>query len=278
MRRTILRGLAAAVSLGAIVASPGGSVRADGAPVAVLVLKEHGVGSAAQAQPYVDKLVAITAKLNGWPGGKGEYHTRRDDAQRFIAASSPHFGILSLGAFLALKEPNKLDVVGQAEVSRAGGKQYFIISKDAVDLGGCKGKTLASDHADDPRFIEKVVSGGAFKLSDFSLVPTKRPTQTIKKVVSGEAACALIDDAQHADLGHIEGAGAVKAVWKSDKLPPMAIVAFGAAPPPERSAFQASLGKVCAGEGAAVCGEVGLQSLRSAGPGDYAAVVAAYTK
>ena len=29
-----------------------------GDPVTMLVLREHGVGSAAQAQPYVDKLVA----------------------------------------------------------------------------------------------------------------------------------------------------------------------------------------------------------------------------
>ncbi|MEO5731074.1 MAG: hypothetical protein ABI134_11645, partial [Byssovorax sp.] len=43
-----------------VVASPPAS--ADGGSVGVLVLKEHGVGSSAQAQPYVDKFVALAAK------------------------------------------------------------------------------------------------------------------------------------------------------------------------------------------------------------------------
>jgi len=242
-----------------------------------LVLKEHGIGSAAQAQPYVDKLVAVTASLNGWPGGaKGEYHTTRDGAKGFIGSANPHYGIFSLAAFLGLREAYKLDVVGQALVSRAGGQQYFIISKDAGDLGGCKGKTLATDHGDDTKFIDGVVAKGAFRLADFSLVPTKRPLQTIKKVVSGDAVCALIDDAQNSELGKIDGASNVKVVWSSDRLPPMVIAAFPSAKAGERTTFQSNLSKVCAGDGKSACSEVGMQALQKAGQGDYQKVIDAY--
>lgn len=250
---------------------------ADGT-VGVLVLKEHGVGSAAQAQPYVDKFVTMAAKQNGWAGAKGAYHTSRGNADTFISAEKPHFGILSLAAFLDFRGKHNVDVIGQATVARAGGQQYHIVSKTASDLAGCKGKALASDHADDPKFIEKVVGKGAFKLGDFTLAKTTRPVQTLKKVISDEAACALIDDAQLGELGKLEGGSAVKSVWSSDKLPPMVVVAFPSAPAAEKKAFQASLGKLCEGDGKAACTEVGIQSLKSAGASDYAGVTSAYDK
>jgi hypothetical protein len=278
MGKSVFRSLlhmASAAGLIGVVSLVPGSAEADGT-VGIVVLKEHGIGSAAQAQPYVDKLVAVTAKLNGWSGAKGEYHTTRDGAKGFIASSDPHYGIFSLAAFLGLRETYKLEVVGQALVSRAGGQQYFVISKDAADIGGCKGKTLATDHADDVKFIDGVVANGAFKLGDFSLVPTKRPLQTIKKVVSGDAVCALIDDAQNAELGKIEGAGNVKVVWKSDKLPPMVIAAFQSAAAGEKKSFQSNLSKVCEGDGKSACTEVGMQALRPASQGDYQRAIDAY--
>lgn len=275
MRTTVFRSLLAT----AVIASASGFLCADAAaeaPIGVLVLREHGVGSAAQAQPYVDKFVSVAARQNGWSGAKGEYHTSRGNAEAFISAQKPHYGILSLGAFLGLKGKHNLEIIGQVAVNRAGGQQYHLISKSASDLAGCKGKTLASDHADDAKFINKVVSKGAFQLGDFTMVTTTRPIQTIKKVVKGDAVCALVDDAQLAEAGKIDAG--LKSVWSSDKLPPMVVVAFPSAPAAERKAFQANLGKICEGEGKATCGEVGILALKSASSSDYAGVVSAYDK
>ena len=240
----------------ALAAAP--AQAADGS-VNVLVIKEQGVGSAAQAQPYVDKLVAAAGKANGWAATAGKYATTREAAEEFIHSADPHYGIMSLAAFLALRGKHKLEVLGKAEVSVANGVEYHIISKTAADLAGCKGKTLASNHAEDVRFADRVISGGNFVLADFTLVVTKRPVQTIKKVIAGEAECALIDDA------------------KSAKLPPMVVVAFPAAPAAERATFKGALAKVCNGEGKEACGEVGIKNLGVAS-NEYDAVIAAYGK
>ncbi len=272
-----LRSLCLAAVLPSLALTASAAQAADGS-VHVLVIKEQGVGSAAQAQPYVDKLVATAAKVNGWAAAAGKYATNREGAEEVIHSDNPHYGIMSLGAFLGLRGKHKLEVLGKAEVSQAGGREYHIVSKNAADLAGCKGKTLASNHADDVRFAEKVVADGAFVLADFTLVATKRPVQTLKKVTSGEAECALIDDAQLAELKKIEGGAALRSVWKSKKLPPMVVVAFPAAPAAERNAFKASLGKVCTGEGKAACGEVGIKDLSGAGTSDYQAVITAYGK
>ena len=273
--RSFLRSILAPLCLFATVAFAGAAHAGD---VNVLVLKEHGVGTAAQAQPYVDKLVVIAAKQAGWSGAKGSYQTTRTAAEKYITDSKPSYGILSLAAFLGLKDKHKLEVIGQVASSRAGGQQYHLISKNAADAAGCKGKSLATDHADDTKFINNVVFAQKMKLSEFTLVSTTRPIQTIKKVVAGEAECALIDDAQFAELASLEGAAGIKSVWKSDKLPPMVIVAFASAPAEEKKGFQGAFGKICEGDGKEVCKEVGISAMKTASTSDYQAAITAYAK
>jgi len=256
--------------------SPTAAMAGDGT-VHVLIVKEQGVGSAAQAQPYVDKLVGVAGQLNGWTGVEGKFATTREAAEEYIHGSDPHYGIMSLGAYLSLRGKHQLAVVGQAEVSGGNGQEYHLISKNQTDVAGCKGKTLASNHAEDVKFVDKVIAGGAFTLADFTVVATKRPVQTIKKVISGEAECALIDDAQFLELARVEGGAAVKSVWKSDKLPPMVVVAFPSAPAASRDAFKGKLGQICSGDGKAACGEVGIKALKAAANSDYDKVVKAYS-
>jgi hypothetical protein len=276
--RSSLRSLLAPLALlAASLFTPGSAGAADG-DVGILVLKEHGVGSAAQAQPYVDKLVAIAAKQSGWSGAKGSYQTTRTGAEKYITDSKPHYGIFSLAAFLGMKDKQKLEIIGSVTSSRAGGQQYHLISKNASDAAGCKGKTLASDHADDTKFIDNVVFAAKMKLSEFTLSTTTRPIQTIKKVVAGEAECALIDDAQFAELANVEGASGVKSVWKSDKLPPMVIVAFPSASATEKKGFQGAFSKICEGDAKEVCKEVGISAMKTASNTDYQSQITAYAK
>lgn len=244
--------------------------------VEILVLKEHGVGSPSLAQPYVDRFVALAAEDNGWKAAKGQYFSTRSAAEAFIKTKSPHYGILSLAAFLALRESYQMEVLGRVASKLAGGEQYFIVSKRARDLAGCKGKQLASDHFADSRFVERVVARKDFKLADFQLVKNRRPLQSLRQVLSGDASCALLDDAQLAELKHLEGGDGVKVVWKSKLLPPMAVVAFASAPVAERNAFKANLPSVCEGAENTACAEVGIHALAPARASDYADVVALY--
>jgi len=259
-----------------LLESPTVSAQADGTVVWILVVKEHGVGSPTLVQPYLDRFVAIAAEQNDWDEAKGRYYNNRNAAEAFIQTHHPHYGIFSLPVFLTLREKYKLEVLGQVAVSLAGGRQYYLISKSAADLAGCKGKTVASDHTDDRRFVEDVVAGGNFTLADFTVLQTQRPLQTITKVLDGQAACALIDDAQLAELRHLDGADGLHPVWKSAELPPMVVTAFPTAPADERKRFQEHLANLCDNNGQSVCTKVGIVSLKAASATDYAAVVAAF--
>lgn len=246
--------------------------------VKIMVLKERGVGTSTQAQPFVDKLVEIAKKKLGWASAKGSYFTERKPAEAFIDSSKPQFGIVSLAAFLAMKDSRKLDTIGQVNASRAGGSQYFLVSKSGSDASACKGQKLSTDHADDVKFVERVVFDGKMKLSDFKLDATKRPLQGIKAVIKGEATCALIDDAQWAEVKNVEGGKDLKQVWSSAKLPPLAVVALPSASDKMKKDFKNSLDKLCEGDGKTVCKEIGIESLKPASDQEYAQILAAYKK
>jgi hypothetical protein len=267
---------AARLLAGCLALALAASIARAADPIEILVLKEHGVGSPSLAQPYVDRFVALAAEDNGWSSAQGQYLSSRSAAETFIKTKTPHYGILSLAAFLALRESYQMEVLGRVASRLAGGEQYFIVSTAARDVKGCQGKKLASDHFADTRFVEKVVARGDFKLADFTLVKNRRPLQSLRQVMSGDADCALVDDAQLAELKHLAGGERVKTVWKSKLLPPMAVVAFASAPIAERKAFRANLSSVCEPADNTACAEVGIHALAPARASDYAEVVALY--
>lgn len=247
-----------------------------GGSVGIVVLNEHTIGSASLAQPYLDRISAIAAAQNEWPAAHGQYCTNREAAEAYIRSQAPHYGIFSLSAFLAMRRSYHLEVIGSAVVSLVGGQRYHVITQSATNLDGCRGKRLVTNHADDRQFLERVVAGDSFKLSEFTLVETSRPVLAIKTLLAGEADCALIDDAQFAELSQIPGTEGVRSVWESQKLPPMVVVALPAAPRSERKEFRNNLPLLCKGDGQSICAEVGILSIEAADARTYAAVVAAY--
>jgi hypothetical protein len=263
-------------SVGLVAAAGLAAPAADAANgVGVVVLKEHATGTTSQAQPYLDQLMAITAQHNGWAAASGKFFTKRPDAEAWIKSDGPHFGILSLAPFLALRQQHNLEIIGQAHVKGGGGGlQYFIVSKTAGSLADCKGKKLATDWADDQRFAEKIIAGGAWTLADFTVEKTTRPAQAGSKLANNEVECALIDDAQLP--GAQKADPAIKPVWTSAKLPPMVVVAFPAAPAAEKTSFQNNLPKICQGSGQPLCDSVGLASLNASDSTPYAALIKAY--
>jgi hypothetical protein len=246
-------------------------------PHVFVVLREHGSGAATRAQPYLDQLLDAVAKKTGWSSASGKYFAERAPALEFMRSKQPQFGILSLDAYLALKASHELSVIGEVVAPKAGGLQYHLVSTKAKDLAGCRGQQLATTFVADPAFIERVVARGAFKLSEFKVVAAQRPVQPLKQVLRGEAACALIDDAQLDAAKHIEEGGKLKSVWQSTKLPGMAVVAFPKTDKASVAQFKASLASLCAAAGQA-CSSVGIEQLRPTTEATYRPVIAAYTK
>ncbi len=212
--------------------------------------------------------MAAAAKLNGWSHVKGYYLRNRKHLKR----KTPHYAFMTLGAYLSMHK--KVQVIGVADFARDGGRNYYLISEKASSLAECKGAKLASNHAKDERFINTVVAGGAFSLGDFDVVKTRRPVQTIKYVIRGKAKCAFVDNEQRKELQHVKGAGKIKVIWTSKRLPPMPIVAFASTSAGDRAKFKGTLRSICSGRD--ICKKAGIKSLRPAAVSTYKSVVKAY--
>jgi len=242
-----------------------------------VVLREYGVGSASRAQPFLDELLRAVAEQNHWPKATGRYFAERASALAFVREQKPDFGILSLSAYLALKEPLSALVLGEVSAAQAGGRQYFLVSKQAHAVEGCVGQRLATTFAADAKFVDRVVADGAFKLSGFKLVAAQRPLEPLKQVIRDEADCALIDDAQLAATGHIERGSELHTAWHSAELPGMAVVAFARTDAAAVKALRQSLGGLCA-KAKQACASVGIDLIQPSTDERYRALLARYSK
>jgi hypothetical protein len=244
--------------------------------VGFVVLRENGSGSAAQAEPFVAEMLGAMYRLTGWGEPRFQFFTARKKAKAYIDETKPHFGILTFGAYLGMHSKYKYTTIGEADAAGSGGGQYYLISRTESDLAGCKGKTLASNHFDDETFVDRVISGGAFTLSEFEVIKTKRPVQTIKKVTRDEATCALIDHAQFEALQKLDGSESVRTVWFSKGFASYVVVAFPEASKAQVKSLRDNLEKVCTGSGKETCERAGVTKLDEVAADAFAAEIAAY--
>jgi hypothetical protein len=242
-----------------------------------VVLREYGVGSASRAQPYLDELLRAVAEQNHWPKATGKYFSERSPALAFVQQEKPDFGILSLPAYLALNETLKASVIGEVAAPQAGGRRYFLVSKQAQALQGCVGHRLSTTFAADAKFIDRVVADGAFKLADFTLVAAQRPLEPLKQVIRDEADCALIDDAQVAAATHIERGSELHTAWRSVELPGMALVAFPRTDAAAVKSLKQSLSGLCT-KAKQACASVGIELIRASSDERYRPLLAHYSK
>jgi len=242
-----------------------------------VVLREYGVGTASRAQPYLDELLRAVAEQNHWPKATGRYFAERPPALTFVRAQNPDFGIFSLPAYLALKDTLSLSVIGEVAAPQAGLRQYFLVSKQAQTLQSCLGHRLATTFSADPKFIDRVVAAGAFKLADFTLVAAQRPLEPLKQVIRDEADCALIDDAQLAATAHIERGSELHKAWHSAELPGMAVVAFPRTDAAAVKSLKQSLPGLCT-KAKQACESVGIDLIRASNDERYRPLLARYSK
>ena len=253
-----------------------GEARAE-APKTFVVLQEHGVGTPGRAQPYLDELLRVVAAQNHWSSATGRYFSERSPALEFVRADKPSFGIISLAAFVALKQSLGVSVIGEVVAPKAGGGQFLLASERAKAVADCKGQRLTTLFASDPKFVDRVVARGAFRLSEFNLVEARRPLEPLKQVLRGEAMCALIDDVQFEAAQHIDRGAALKPVWRSAALPGMAVVAFPGADAAVVRSLEESLGAVCA-KAKEACSSVGIEQIRPSDESRYQLVLETYSK
>ncbi|MGB1013613.1 MAG: PhnD/SsuA/transferrin family substrate-binding protein [Nannocystaceae bacterium] len=247
------------------------SVLVASQPTRILVVKPSQNAVLTQQQ-VAQQLVKRAGDVNNW-------HTE----SRVVPASAvrdsivrehPSFGIVPFATFLALREAHDLELIG-ATTSR---RQFVLVSRTGKSAtqspAVCRGLPLASTHISDPAFVDRVVSAGAWRLGDFELAPAQSTGLPLRQVLTGEAACALVDTRQLAQLTGFDDK--VQVVWQSREFPDNVVVAFGQASASERATFRSHLREICQGTGEATCDQLGTAGFEPTRRGGFRDEVRAY--
>jgi hypothetical protein len=225
------------------------------------VIQHGGAGGSSQtAAPYIDQFLRYAEQTLKWPANsaKGEFFVTEAEAAAFIDEKKPGFGILDAPVYLNLQKKYDLlpiaSVQGQNQLS--GHLSLVVKDPKLKKLGDLKGKTIVSNHLENPRFLSKIVFKGEVDAEkDFKLVPTASPLKGLKALDRGEAEATLLDDEQLAHMKSLPFASQLKVIYTSPILPATPVVAFGKnTTPAERDAFaKMVLGMCNDAKGAEVC-------------------------
>src|SRR5262249_9510683 len=120
----------------------------------------------------------------------------------------------------------------QAEGKRqAVGNMTLLVKSEspAKTLHDLKGKKLASNHLQSPKYLSKVVFDGKIDVEKFFvLVPQTSMIRSLKAVERGEADAALLGPA---DMDYLKANNSpylqtLRVLWESSKIPPTPVVMF----------------------------------------------------
>jgi ABC-type phosphate/phosphonate transport system substrate-binding protein len=245
-----------------VVASASVIARGDGPPAAapeearstLVVCYPNAPGSTEAARPVMERLGAHLSARVGFEVAP-IYTNDAAEAQRWIDERRPRFAILSLGLFLRWREALDLAVVAQSERHNAILERYHLVvaqdspwrTLDDVKAGApapdrSRRGVIWSSHLDDPRFVSRVVLGGALTITpdeagDARGVVTAQPLRAIRRMKSGEpfegapVDAVLLEDAAWTELQKIQSfREGLRALHVSQPLPTPVVVTFGDVP------------------------------------------------
>jgi ABC-type phosphate/phosphonate transport system substrate-binding protein len=157
------------------------------------------------------------------------------------------------------------------------------VVKDAAakSLDDLQGKRLASNHLQDPRFVERVIFDGKIDPQKyFTLQPTSSPIKPFKQVDRGEADAALVDDSQLEHMKTLPFGGSLRVVYSSPPLPPFPLVAFTkTTSPAERESVRKLLLRMCGSpDGKEVCKSLTIGHFQPIDPAAFKSATTRYCK
>jgi ABC-type amino acid transport substrate-binding protein len=241
-----MRGLVA----GALVL---GAASAWAAPHDLVVQKAGAGGTTEAAAPFVEQLLRYLEGKLGWPANSasGQFFPDATSAEKFVEEKKPGFGLVDAPVFLDWKKKLGADVVGSVYGDNQSLGHFSVVVKDAKykSLDDLKGKTLASNHLEFPKFVSRIGFDGKLDVEKhFVLSPKNRGTKAVSALGSGAADAILVDDAQLAALKGDTGSLGFKpiVVFTSPPLPPTPVVMFEKnIQPKDREAISKALLGMC---------------------------------
>jgi hypothetical protein len=241
---------------------PGLIMLASTAPVGaetLAICHIGGPGSTRQAQPVLDKFLRHVEQAAGLKKGSmtGEYHTTEKDCLEYIKKTKPLFAVLDLATYL--QEQRDLRLVPLAAMGGVDKVKYRLLVREGSykSLDQLKGKTLISNHLDNPRFVSRIIFGGKLDVKKhFTLKDTRRPLKGIRRVARERADATLVNSMAYDHLDQLRLDVKLEPLFTSRALPGLTLAVVGGRKAKRRpmvTSMVKALPRLCSGPGKSLC-------------------------
>jgi ABC-type phosphate/phosphonate transport system substrate-binding protein len=233
----------------------------------VLICYAGGPVQSQDAEAATASMLRVVEEAGGWGVGvmTGVFISEVRECGMRLDEQKPPFAITTLGTFLAYREKLGLIPLAQPVIDGSSMDRYRIMVRKGTytSLEALKGKTVGGALVDETEFLKRVVLRGAVDPeSFFTLKRSQRVLHCLRSVAKGELDAVIINSQQYRALGSLPFAGELEAVFTSEDIPLVGIVANGKlTTADERSRFTRALSQVCSQqEGKKLCELFGVEN------------------
>ncbi len=259
MYKTFLTVIASLLASFGAVAAPN--------PEMIVVCYPGGAVNVKDANGAMTSMLRVVEHVGQWQENSFNslFTTKTDECKKLIAEHNPRFAITSLGLFLELRNQHNLLPVVQPKIKGRTSERYRVmVQKDKYkSLDELKDKTLGGTVLEEPSFIGKIVFAGKYDpASFFALKSSNQAIRSLRALDKGELDAVMLNEQQFGALDSLHLQTALEAIFTSEEIPLMGVVANSAkTTAEERARFGKALEGMCADvEGKKLCDLFGVES------------------
>lgn len=239
----------------------------DPEPDMIVVCYPGGAINAKDANGAMNSMLRVVERVGRWPENSFNslFTTKLDECRKQMAEKKPKFAITSLGLYLELRGQHNLVPVVQPKIKGSTSERYRVMAqKDKYkSLDELKGKTLGGTALEEQSFIGKIVFAGKYDPAGFfDLKASNQAIRALRSLDKGELDAVILNEQQFGGLASLHMEQPLEAVFTSEAIPLMGVVANSATTTAEeRARFGKALEGMCIDtEGKKLCELFGVDS------------------
>lgn len=256
------------------------AINAAPTPEMIVVCYPGGSVNAKDANGAMSSMLRVVERVGQWQENSFNslFTAKADECRKQMAEKQPKFAITSLGLYLELRSQHNLIPVVQPKIKGLTSERYRIMAqKDKYkSLDELKGKTLVGTVLEEPAFIGKIVFAGKYDpASFFVLKPSNQAIRALRSLDKGELDAVILNGQQFGGLASLQIKTPLEALFTSEEIPLMGVVANSATTTAEeRARFGQALEGMCTDtEGKKLCELFGVEAFATVDPTVFESMV-----
>ena len=254
-------------------------------PEMIVVCYPGGSVNAKEANGAMSSMLRVVERVGQWQVNSFNslFTTKTDECRKQMAEKNPKFAITSLGLYLELRSQHNLVPVVQPRIKGSTSERYRVMSqKDKYkSLDELKGKTLGGTALEEPSFIGKIVFAGKYDPTNFFVLKSSNQAiRALRSLNKGELDAVILNEQQFGGLASLHMQTPLEAVFTSEEIPLMGVVAnIATTTAEERARFGKALEGMCTDtEGKKLCELFGVESFTNVDAAVFEPMVKLWTK